>query len=70
VLMALVVLLFFPETARRELEEINPEDDIAGRADRADRADADRAAPPPPSATDAPAPVSGDPDEVGSAAPG
>jgi MFS family permease len=70
VLMALVVLLFFPETARRELEEINPEDDIAGLADRADRADADRAAPPPPSATDAPAPVSGDPDEVGSAAPG
>jgi MFS family permease len=70
VLMALVFLLFFPETARRELEEINPEDDIAGRADRADRADADRAAPPPPSATDAPAPVSGDPDEVGSAAPG
>jgi MFS family permease len=70
VLMAVIVLLFFPETARRELEEINPEDDIAGRADRADRADADRAAPPPPSAADAPAPVSGDPDEVGSAAPG
>jgi MFS family permease len=69
VLMALLILLFFPETARRELEDINPEDDIAGRADRRGRP-ADGAAPPPPSAADAPAPGSGDPDEVGSAAPG
>jgi MFS family permease len=79
VLMALIVLLFFPETARRELEEINPEDDLAGRADRTDeagpgrlleRADtAGEAAPRPPPVVDAPAPMSGDPDEVGSAAP-
>jgi hypothetical protein len=68
--MAVIFLLFFPETARRELEDINPEDDIAGRDDRRGRAAADGAAPPPPSAADAPAPVSGDPDEVGSAAPG
>jgi MFS family permease len=70
VLMAVIFLLFFPETARRELEDINPEDDIAGRDDRRGRAAADGAAPPPSSAADAPAPVSGDPDEVGSAAPG
>jgi MFS family permease len=70
VLMAVIFLLFFPETARRELEDINPEDDIAGRDDRRGRAAADGAAPPPPSAADAPAPVSGDPDEVASAAPG
>jgi MFS family permease len=65
VLMAVIVLLFFPETARRELEEINPEDDIASRADQSDDA-----GPPPAAAVDAPAPVSGDADEVGSAAPG
>jgi MFS family permease len=65
VLMAVIVLLFFPETARRELEEINPEDDIASRADQPDDA-----GPPPAAAVDAPAPVSGDADEVGSAAPG
>ena len=65
VLMAVIVLLFFPETARRELEEINPEDDIASRADQPDDAGT-----PPPAAVDAPAPVSGDADEVGSAAPG
>jgi MFS family permease len=80
VLMALIVLLFFPETARRELEEINPEDDLAGRADRTDEAGpggplerartAGQAAPRPPPVVDAPAPVSADPDEVGSAAPG
>ena len=32
-LMAVVVLAFFPETAHRELEDINPEDD-AGRRGR------------------------------------
>jgi MFS family permease len=80
VLMALLVLLFFPETARRELEEINPEDDLAGQADRSGEAGRggrpERAAavvgnsPPPAPVEDARAPVSGDPDEVGSAAPG
>ena len=35
VLMAVLVLAFFPETARRELEDINPEDDIAAPADEA-----------------------------------
>ncbi len=57
VIMAVLVLAFFPETARRELEDINPEDDIGRPADVSPQPPED-AAPTPPA------------DQVGTAAPG
>ena len=55
--MAVLVLAFFPETARRELEDINPEDDI-GRPAGVSPQPPEDAAPTPPA------------DQVGTAAPG
>ena len=58
-LMAVLVLAFFPETARRELEDINPEDDIAPPADA-----------PPPGSPERPTATPTGADQVGSTAPG
>jgi len=44
--MALVVLLLFPETARRELEDLNPED-RTGATGTAHPGDAGTPTPPP-----------------------
>ncbi len=56
-IMAVLILAFFPETARRELEDINPEDDIGRPAEAPPRPPEDAAATPPA-------------DQVGTAAPG
>jgi MFS family permease len=61
--MAAIVLAFFPETARRELEDLNPEDrrgDLPGRPD--DRRDPGDAGTRPPAS--APSPVAGEDDQV------